>query len=530
MRILMLGNSFTFFNDMPSILAELTDAEVVAHTRGGARLSEQLNPETEMGARTLAAIENESWEYVVLQEMSNAPITAKAAFLDSVSKLCEMIHHIGATPILYATWAYQKGTDKMATMAVSYDVMAARMYDSYHEAAEMCDALIADVGKKFYTLSEKKNLYVEDGYHPNLEGSRIAAETIASVIKKDLKKKQKIVMAESQPKVRPDDPRLRLLYLYQLLMRHTDPEHPLSTNQIRDLMVKEHGITMHRTTVPSDVALLQAAGIPIQAHRTSVMLYHMEETRFELAELKILIDAVESSKFITEKKSRALVEKLTALTSETNAASLKRNLHTSGRVKSGNEKGYYIVDAINEAINKEKRISLFYTEYDENKQQVLRNGGDPYTVSPYTLIWNGDNYYLVGWYHEKKRMTVFRVDRILMQPEILEEKARPKPEKFDISHYTNEVFRMYDTEKIKKVMLCCENSVMKSVIDKFGIDIKVRHKDQTHFTTRVSVCTSPTFYGWVFQWGGNVKILSPKEVVEEYREMVQKASDCHEQA
>ncbi len=152
--------------------------------------------------------------------------------------------------------------------------------------------------------------------------------------------------------------------------------------------------------------------------------------------------------------SRTLVEKLTALTSEMNAQKLRRNLETAGRVKSGNEKGYYIVDAINEAINVGKQISLFYTDFDAKKQVVLRNEGKPYTVSPYTLIWNGDYYYLVGWYHEKERVSIFRVDRILTQPEILEENSVAMPEDFDISRYTSEVFRMYDTEKIRTVTLC----------------------------------------------------------------------------
>ena len=135
MRILMLGNSFTFYNDMPGLLAELTGAEVVFHTRGGARLAEQLNPETEMGARTLEALENEKWDYVILQEQSNAPVTTKEAFLQSVSALCEKARHAGATPILYATWAYQEGSEKMAEMSIGYDVMAAQMSASYHEAA-----------------------------------------------------------------------------------------------------------------------------------------------------------------------------------------------------------------------------------------------------------------------------------------------------------------------------------------------------------------------------------------------------------
>ncbi len=191
MRILMLGNSFTFFNDMPSILAELTGAEVIAHTRGGARLAEQLNPGTEMGAKTLAVLENESWDYVILQEQSNAPVTSKAAFQKSVAALCEKIRHAGAIPVLYATWAYQKDGKPLAELGISYDVMSAQMSASYHEAADVNDALIADVGRKFYELADTVQLYTEDGKHPSAEGSRIAAETIAAVIKKDRENRKK---------------------------------------------------------------------------------------------------------------------------------------------------------------------------------------------------------------------------------------------------------------------------------------------------------------------------------------------------
>ena len=267
MRILMLGNSFTSTNELPTTLAELTGAEVLAHTRGGARLSEHLNPKTELGARTLLALEKESWDYVILQEMSNAPITSKAAFLRSVSALCEKIRGVGATPLLFATWAYQKDSAQMAKMKVSYDVMAAQMADSYREAAEQNDALIAEVGKQFYLRAESENLYAEDGCHPNEAGSRLAAETIAAVILDDQKKKSNKCPVETLPKVAPDDLRLRILYLYRLLRTQTDPEHPLSTKQIQDWMMKEHGIKMHRTTVPNDVALLRAAGIPAQVFR-----------------------------------------------------------------------------------------------------------------------------------------------------------------------------------------------------------------------------------------------------------------------
>lgn len=178
----MLGNSFTFTNNMPAALAHLTGAEVVHHTRGGARLAEHLNPSTRMGSRTQAALRDEKWDYVILQEMSNGPITSRESFLKNTATLCEQIRSNGATPILYATWAYQRGGKQLADFGMDYDEMYQRMYEAYHEAAEQNHALIADVGKRFYELSDKQDLYAEDGCHPNEAGSRIAAEVIAAVI------------------------------------------------------------------------------------------------------------------------------------------------------------------------------------------------------------------------------------------------------------------------------------------------------------------------------------------------------------
>ena len=149
MKVLMLGNSFTFANNMPEILSGLIDAEVVQHTRGGARLAEQLNPKTKMGGLTQAALENEKWDYVILQEMSNGPITAKESFLKNVRLLCEKIRLNGATPILYATWAYQKGGKQLQSFGMDYEEMYREMYEAYHEAMDQSGALIADVGKRF---------------------------------------------------------------------------------------------------------------------------------------------------------------------------------------------------------------------------------------------------------------------------------------------------------------------------------------------------------------------------------------------
>jgi len=522
MRILMLGNSFTFANDMPAMLAELTGAEVVHHTRGGARLAEQLNPKTKTGAKTQTALENEFWDYVVLQEMSNGPVTSRNSFLKNAGRLCTWIKEEGASPLLFATWAYQRDSQAMAEMDMSYDEMAQGLHDAYREAADQNDVLIAEVGQKFYELADSQELYAEDGQHPSEAGSRLAAETIAAVIKADQEEKKAATTIEVDPNLNWNDIRLRVLYMYQLLLQHTDAEHQLTTNQIRNIMEKEHGISMHRTTVPGDIEMLKAAGFDVHARRSRQNKYYLENSNFELPELKILIDAVESSKFITEKKSRLLVEKLLKLTSETSAAKLKRNLHTSGRVRSANEKGYYIVDAINEAINSGKQISFFYTDFDGRKKQILRNDGRPYIVSPYTLIWNGDYYYLVGWNHEQEETRTYRVDRILKTPDILNEDAQPVPEDFDVARYTREVFRMYDNEEPQEVTLLCANDVMKGVLDKFGMDITVKKADSEHFRTKVKVCTSPTFYSWVFQWEGKIRIEGPEEAVTEFREMARK--------
>ncbi|MCI5842888.1 MAG: SGNH/GDSL hydrolase family protein [Clostridiales bacterium] len=182
MRILMMGNSFIFTNNMPQMLADLTGAEVVHHTRGGARLSEQLNPNTRLGSQTQAALQNEKWDYIVLQEMSHGPITAPKSFFSSVEELCRQIQANGAVPTLFATWAYQRGGTKLAAKGWDYDEMARKLSEAYHKAARDNNALIADVGNRFYELSHTKNLYAADGAHPNEAGSRLAAETIAAVI------------------------------------------------------------------------------------------------------------------------------------------------------------------------------------------------------------------------------------------------------------------------------------------------------------------------------------------------------------
>lgn len=182
MRILMLGNSLTSANDMPRTLARLTGAEVIHHTRGGARLSEHLNPATRLGARTQEALHQGSWDYVVLQEMSHGPVSSPKSFLSSVEKLCGQIRNCGAVPIVYATWAYRKGSAKLTAKGWDYDEMAHSLSEVCRKAARENSALIADAGQRFYEHSCTQNLYAADGVHPNRQGSLLAAQTIAKAI------------------------------------------------------------------------------------------------------------------------------------------------------------------------------------------------------------------------------------------------------------------------------------------------------------------------------------------------------------
>ena len=178
----MLGNSFTFFCDMPGMLADLLGAEVVHHTRGGAHLAEHLNPGTELGARTQAALRDERWDYVVLQEYSTGPIRSPERFRQSVRALCGQIRENGAVPVLYATWAFKKGGKKLAESGLDYEEMFRALYEAYHAAAEENGALIADVGKRFYEQADQDGLYASDDYHPSPEGSRLAAKELAATI------------------------------------------------------------------------------------------------------------------------------------------------------------------------------------------------------------------------------------------------------------------------------------------------------------------------------------------------------------
>ncbi len=314
--------------------------------------------------------------------------------------------------------------------------------------------------------------------------------------------------------------KLRILYLYQHLVKHTDAEHTLSTAELIKILREEYSVKVSRNTISDDLAMLHDCGLHIEHYESTQNKYYYDGHVYELAELKLLMDAISSSKFITQRKSDELIAKLLTLTNSQNAAKLRRHIYAAGRVKSENEQGYYIVDAINEAIDAKRKISFFYTDYNVDKHRYITNDGHPYTVSPYTLIWDGDYYYMRGFCDERQDMRNFRLDRIAEQPKILNQIAIMPPDGYTPAEYSKYVFRMFDTDEPITVQLHCHVSVMKYLIDNFGSHVETEVVDDEHFTATVSVCTSSTFYRWVFGFNGKIKIVGPQSVLDAYKEML----------
>ena len=321
--------------------------------------------------------------------------------------------------------------------------------------------------------------------------------------------------------------KLRPFYIAKILHERTDEEHTLSTTQIIEILESEYGISSHRQTIKTDIEMLRQFGFEIEEIKSTQNRYNMFARTFDTPELKLLIDAVESSKFITSSKSRELVEKISSLTSEHVAAALKRNVSCEGRIKPGNEKVYIILDTINDAINKNKKISFQYFQYNVKKEKKLKHNGKPYVITPLHLVWNGDCYYMVGVYDYQQRLGSFRVDRIAKQPLILDEDGTPAPEDFNIDQYINTTFRMYNSEH-EEVELICDNDVMDAIIDRFGEDVTTYANDMTSFRSVVNIAISHVFYSWVFGFGGKVRIKGPENIKAEYEEMLHKAVEgCH---
>ena len=319
-----------------------------------------------------------------------------------------------------------------------------------------------------------------------------------------------------RPPKEPNSEKTRLIVLYKFFYENTDEDHQVTYDDIFRYL-KENDVLANHMTVRDDIRLLIELGYDIVRVPSRPVKYFMGEREMEAAEVKLLIDAVSSSRFITAKKSRELAKKLGNLTSQYQRKDLKRNIHATHRAKTDNEEIYYTVDVVNSAINSRKKISFQYTEYTPKEGKVLRNDGEVYELSPYALFWNEDYYYVVGWSDKHQNVSVFRTDR-LYKPQVLREKAVKRPDDFSLEAYSKRIFEMYDGDPVE-VRLKCKNDLMKYIVDRFGPDFEMSRAGKDTFIATVEVSLSPTFYAWVFTFGGGIRIMTPKKAVTEFRDM-----------
>ncbi len=319
--------------------------------------------------------------------------------------------------------------------------------------------------------------------------------------------------------------KLRPFYVAKRLYEQTDEDHYLTIAQIMEQLEKEYGIKTSRGTVGDDIKALKELGVEIEVEQSTQNRFYLIGRRFELPELKTLIDAIESARFIPKEKSAELVKKLGSLTSQHNTAKLVRNVDVENRIKASNEKIYYIMEALNDAINEQRKVSFQYFTYNVRKEQKLKHDGCTYVFSPYKLIWNGDYYYVVGYSEKHQGIGSFRVDRIVRCPQILDAAAVKPPQGFDLNDYLNSMFRMYNGDR-KQIELVCDNDIMDSIIDKFGKDVTVLANDMKSFRVLVNTSVGSVFYSWIFGFCGKVMIKSPEKVKEEYAQMVRDAAQA----
>ncbi len=310
--------------------------------------------------------------------------------------------------------------------------------------------------------------------------------------------------------------KLKLLRIRDILLENTDSDHSITVAKIISRL-SDYGISAERKSIYEDIEELRAYGMDIEVTRGRSGGYFVASRDFELPELKVLVDAVQASKFISTNKSRELIGKLSSMTSRYERTKLSRQVHIFERVKSMNKSVYYTTDYIHTAISENRRIAFSYFKFNGKKQKVYRHGGGRYEVSPWLLIWNDENYYLAAYDSEAGILKHFRVDK-MERVEVLD-KPREGEDIFkssDISMYSTGVFDMFGG-KTESVTLECTEDMAGAVIDRFGSDVTILEGGSLGVTAYVRVQISPRFFGWVAGFGDKMKISSPAHAVDEFK-------------
>ena len=320
---------------------------------------------------------------------------------------------------------------------------------------------------------------------------------------------------------RSDKQKLKLMYLIKLFEERTDVSHGLSMTDIIEAL-SEEGITAERKSIYADISALNEFGFDIVKDKEGqACVYKLVERDFEIAELKLLVDAVQSSKFITESKSNKLIKKIEGLASNNEAKSLHRQVYVANRIKTTNESVYYNVDDIQKAISENHKVSFQYFQWNPNKEKELRHNGMRYEISPWALTWDDENYYMVGYDSKERKIKHYRVDKML-KIEIMADSKREGKALFkdmDMAVYSKKIFGMFGGVE-ETVVLECKNGISGVIIDRFGTEVDIIKRATDSFTVRVNVQISPQFLGWVFSLGENIKIISPDSVIERMRDEI----------
>jgi len=310
--------------------------------------------------------------------------------------------------------------------------------------------------------------------------------------------------------------KLKLYYLYRILLEKTDDEHMITMSEIQKSL-EAYDVTADRKSLYDDLEQLSVLGVDVIGEKVGRnYFYHVGSKQFEIAELKLLVDAIQSSKFITENKSNALIKKLTGMASKYEAAQLKRQVMVRGRVKNMNESIYYTVDDVHRAIAEDKQIQFRYMRWDESKRLVPRKD-EPYVASPWALTWDDENYYMIAYDEEADKIKHFRVDK-LKDIEVLDHKRMGRRNfiDFDLARYAKMSFGMFGGEETR-VRIAFANDMVGVFIDRFGKDITIQLSDTKGWSEiSVDVALSDQFLGWIFALGNNVKIVGPESVAERF--------------
>ncbi len=324
----------------------------------------------------------------------------------------------------------------------------------------------------------------------------------------------------------------RILFLRSWLEQHTDDEHVISTEEIIRLY-REHGYRATRQTVADDIAVLMDSGMDVICdsvlwNGTRASAYHLGARAFEMAELKMLVDAVSSARFITAEKSETLIRKISEMTNVENRPALTARIFAEERLKASGNSIMVTIDRVYTAIRDGRKISFHYWDWTENREKVLRHDGAEYIASPYALIWNDDRYYVPSWSESREKIVPYRVDR-MCDVEVLDEAAYRDPS-FNAAEYARQVVDMFDDDKeAVTVTLRCRNDRMKNVLDRFGEDIVTEVYDGDSFLARVNVVPSSTFFGRVSMFRGYLRIIAPEDVKQAYEGMLREILEKQEE-